>query len=609
MTDALRRRGTAARAVRGALVLLRDVIRHPGSGLKRIRTACELLRSGSVPAALTYVTTIRPRRPEESYAAWIARFEQPSTESAPAIPISLILNVAGASEAGLASAIDSVVRQTHPHWELRIPTNTETAPELRAAINVYSSTDSRITSIATGPSASLAVALNTSLAGSTGGWVITLDAGGLLAPAALSTIASCAAKNPEAALIYSDEDEIDSDERRCNPWFKPNYSRELLRSQNYFGRLVAYRIDELRQIGGWQAEHDGATGFDVNLRMIERIRPAQIVHIAQILHHTPSAGRVAAIPSSDLRRDTAVRALRAHLARSGIDAEVEHIAGSGNLRMHLPIPTPAPRVTVIIPTRDRADLLRTCVSSVLDKTTYPDFDILIVDNESRHAETTAYLDELQRSGRVGVLSHPGAFNFSAINNRAVHQATGEVVALVNNDVEVITPGWLTEMTSWALQPDIGCVGAMLYYPNDLVQHAGLVLGLGGVVGRPDVFAARHSPGFHGRLEAVRNVSAVTAACLVVRKSVYERVGGFDADNLPVAFNDVDFCLRVAELGLSNVWTPFAELYHRESRSRGSDITSGRSARLARDAAYLRSRWALDHDPYHSPHLASVADLS
>jgi GT2 family glycosyltransferase len=272
------------------------------------------------------------------------------------------------------------------------------------------------------------------------------------------------------------------------------------------------------------------------------------------------------------------------------------------------VPDPAPLVSLIVPTRDRVEILRPCVDAVLERTDYENYELLILDNQSRCPDTLAYLSEVAaRDSRVRILSWNRPFNYSAINNYGVGRARGDILCLLNNDVEPINAGWLREMVSHACRSEIGCVGAKLYYPDDRIQHAGVILGIGGVAGHSHKYHRRDSEGYFSRLTLVQNLSAVTGACLVVRKTVYQQVQGLNEQDLPVAFNDVDLCLKVREAGFRNVWTPYAELYHHESVSRGHDDTPAKKARANREADYMRSRWGdlLIADPAYNPNLTLV----
>jgi GT2 family glycosyltransferase len=259
---------------------------------------------------------------------------------------------------------------------------------------------------------------------------------------------------------------------------------------------------------------------------------------------------------------------------------------------------------LIIPTRDGCDLLKACIDSIVQRTTYRQYEILVVDNQSTCARTLSYMAEIEGEPRVRVLRYDHPFNYSAINNFAAQHARGTVLGLINNDVEVITQEWLTEMVSQALRPDIGCVGAKLYYPDDTLQHGGVVLGIGGVAGHSHKYSPRGAEGYFSRLRIVHNVSAVTGAALLIRKEVFDAVGGLDEQGLTVAFNDVDLCLKVMKAGYRNLWTPFAELYHHESKTRGTDLTPERQSRFQGECELMRQRWGdlISCDPYYSPHL-------
>lgn len=281
------------------------------------------------------------------------------------------------------------------------------------------------------------------------------------------------------------------------------------------------------------------------------------------------------------------------------------------------VPEPNPLVSVIVLTKDRADLTAVCADGVLNKTDYPNLELLIVDHDSREPETKALFDSLRADRRVRILPYSGPFNFSAMNNMAVSAAKGTILTLLNNDIEVMRPDWLSEMVSHAVRPEVGAVGAKLYYADGRLQHAGVVIGIGGVAGHSFLFEGREALGYFGQAALTRAVSAVTGACLVVRKSVFLEARGLDAIDFPVAFNDIDFCLKVRSKGYRNVWTPFAELVHHELLSRGYEDTPEKKARFARECANFRDRWAaaIENDPYYNPNLSlqssnyDIAELS
>lgn len=299
------------------------------------------------------------------------------------------------------------------------------------------------------------------------------------------------------------------------------------------------------------------------------------------------------------------KAIAEHLDRRAAGSQVDLLT-SGYYRVRHAIASPPPFVSLVIPTRDKADLLAQCVDSIIQRSTYPHYEILIVDNGSVEDATKALFARLGEDPRIRILPYNAPFNYSAINNYAVSHARGDIIGLVNNDIEVITPDWLEEMVSWAAREDIGCVGAKLYYDNGAIQHAGVVLGIGGVAGHSHKYFPRDSYGYFSRLMVHHNVSAVTAACLLIRRDVYESVGGLD-EHLAVAFNDVDLCIKVGARGYRNIFTPFAELFHHESASRGHEDTPEKKARFLDEINRMQTRWAkeLQADRYYSPNLTLI----
>ncbi len=299
-----------------------------------------------------------------------------------------------------------------------------------------------------------------------------------------------------------------------------------------------------------------------------------------------------------------MKAVEDFITKQYPDAEVEPGVVPNTYRVKYPVSSSETSVCLVIPTRDQLALTRQCISSILDKTTYETYEIIVVDNGSVEPETLAYFDEINKHEHVRVLDYDFPFNYSAINNFAVSHTDADIIGLINNDIEVISDGWLTEMVSHAVRPENGCVGAMLYYPNDTIQHAGVIMGVGGVANHSHKRFKRGEFGYYGRLTVVHNLSAVTAACLLVRKDVYEEVGGLNEDSLTVAFNDIDFCLKVREAGYLNVWTPFAELYHHESVSRGTEDSPEKLARFKGECDYMMTEWKeqIEVDPYYSPNL-------
>ena len=440
----------------------------------------------------------------------------------------------------------------------------------------------------------------------TGEWVALLDHDDLLSEHALFWVADAINRDPAARLIYSDEDKIDGAGRRFAPYFKCDWNVDLFYSHNLFSHLGVYRANLLGEIGGFRQGFEGSQDYDLALRCIERIAPKQIHHISRVLYHWRMHAKSAA-QSADNKPYAMLageRALNDHFQRQTVNA-VSKLIGHG-YRVRYALPDILPLVSLIIPTRNGLHLVRRCVESILKKTTYHNYEILIVDNGSEDPATLQYFKELQSESRVRVLRNDRFFNYSALVNTAVKLARGELVGLINNDIEVISPDWLSEMVSHALRPHVGAVGAKLLYLNETLQHAGVVLGLGlaRVGGHPYYTLPRSHNGYFGRASLIQSFSAVTGACLVIRKEIFEAVGGF-SEKLRVAFNDIDFCLRVRESGYRNIWTPYAELYHHESATRGLENTGEKKARFSKEVEYMKQRWGglLLNDPAYSPNLS------
>lgn len=564
----------------------------------------------------------RPSSPKQTdYALWRAedaRLNPPAPAPSEGPLISVLMPVHDTPAKWLRRAIESVRAQTYPNWQLCIADDCSTEPHVPTILHDYAAADSRIRVIRLAAPGHISRATNAALPLAQGEFVAFLDHDDELSPHALSEIARVVVARPDTALLYSDEDKIDHRNRHSSPYFKPAWNPDLLRGQNYFCHLAAYRTSLLRSLGGLRIGFEGAQDWDLALRATERLSPHQIVHIPRVLYHWRAIPGSTAIDSRQkpYAAAAAARALREHLERTGTRGDVESVAG-GHWRVRRALPPSPPRVSLLIPTRNRVDLLRMCVESLLARTDYPDFEVIVIDNGSDEEAALRYLAALPSlDPRVRVLRDDGPFNYSALNNRAAAHADGEILGLLNNDLEVVSPDWLREMVSHTVRPEVGAVGARLLYPDGSVQHAGVVLGIAGprlvegVAGHAFKKSPRHEPGQSNRLRLVQNYSAVTAACLLVRRDTYLRVGGLDAQSLPVAFNDVDLCLRLRETGLWNVWTPFATLLHHESATRGSDSDDPeKTARAERERRHMRARWGplLDHDPAYNPNLTLVSE--
>ena len=460
----------------------------------------------------------------------------------------------------------------------------------------------------------ISAASNSALALATGSFVALLDHDDLLSPRALYEVAVRIAGQPGADILYSDEDHIDDTGRRSHPYFKPDWNPELMLAQNLINHLGVYRRDLVQRLGGLRIGLEGSQDYDLALRVVAETTPDRIVHIPRVLYHWRQRSRTQSFSEQALERcaDNGRRAVLEFLAPHipGVRVEPAPSVPAWN-RVVYPVPTPEPLVSVIIPTRNHAEMLARTTDGLLGRTDYPSLEVLIVDNGSDEPAALALLETLSRDRRVRVLRSPGPFNYSALNNEAVRQATGELLLLLNNDIDVIEPDWLRELVSHAIRPGIGAVGAKLLYPNGLIQHAGITGGVLGVAGHQYLNKPRGDRGYAGHLKLTRNVMAVTGACLMLSRSSYLEAGGLNEAALPVAFNDVDLCLRLMEKGYRNLWTPYAELHHFESASRGADETREKAARFRSEIAYMRQRWGhqLDHDPYWNPNLALANEIT
>lgn len=602
------------------LRLMRQRARRPADLARYARRAAGIVsKTGLSGLAQALRDTDRaPLHGAETYRRWIALNDTLTDTDVAAMRrqldtlgdkpvISVVMPVYNTPETLLREAIESVRAQIYDNWELCIADDHSPQPHIRPMLVAYAAKDARIKVALRKENGHISEATNSAFELASGSWIALMDHDDILRPHALAEVALEIAKHPQAELIYSDEDKLNGKGERFDPYFKPDFSRELFRSQNYLNHLTVHRAANIRAVGGWRKGFEGSQDYDLNLRIFERIGAANIRHIPKVLYHWRAVAGSTAVSGSEksYAYTAGLRALEEHVARTGLPARVEPAGDTPFYRLRFEVPEPQPLVSLIIPTRDKLDLLRGCIRSIRDKTTYKNYEIIVVDNGSVEDETLAYLAALDAEPRARVLRYDKPFNYSAINNFAVAQAKGSIIGLINNDIEVISPEWLSEMVSWAVQPDVGCVGAKLYYGNDTIQHAGVILGIGGVANHAHINLSRFLPGYFGRAVVINNFSAVTGACLLVRKDIYHKVGGLNARDLAVAFNDVDFCLKVRNAGYLNVWTPYAEMYHLESVSRGRDNTPEKRERFVREVAYMQETWAgsLQSDPYYSLHLS------
>ena len=595
ITGAIRRSARARGGLGGLTSRVLSIART--EGLRGLTT--RLTRAGGPSSA-------------KQYQAWVHQFDsiddakraliRKRIDTLPHKPlISVVVPTYNSDERLLREMIASVRAQIYPNWELCIADDASPDPRVVQVLDEAAGSDKRIRFVVRSTNGHISEASNTALELAQGEYVALLDHDDVIPEHALFMVAAYINKHHGARLFYSDEDKISLRGQRSDPYFKPDWNPYLALSQNLFSHLGVFETALVRQAGGFRKGFEGSQDHDLVLRCVELAGHSSVVHIPHVLYHwrIVSGSTAQSGDEKPYARLARLRAVKEHLHRIGVNATLED---SDRFYIHFAIPTPAPKVSIIIPTRDRVELLRQCIESVRSKTTYPNYEIIVVDNGSHEQRTLDYFAAMA-SDSVRILRDDSPFNFSALNNRAVEHATGEYVCLLNNDIEVITPDWLAELVSIAAQPGTGAVGARLWYPDRTLQHGGVVFGLGGVAGHIHHALHRWQPGYFGRALCVQNLSAVTAACLVIRKAVYVEVGGLD-EELAVAFNDVDFCAKVLRAGYRNVWTPHAELYHHESASRGSDMDPDKYERFVREVHWIQARWPdlIAHDPAYNPNL-------
>ncbi|RUM44595.1 MAG: glycosyltransferase family 2 protein [Hydrogenimonas sp.] len=581
-----------------------------------------------------------------SYETWVKEFETNTISSTQPLKhyplISIIMPTFNTQKEYLTKAITSVINQTYPHWELCIADDASTNEETLKVLRKFEKKDRRIKVVYRKENGHISIASNSALEISHGTWVTFLDHDDMLPPHALYEIARTINEKPEAKLIYSDEDKVDENDKRHTPHFKSDWNPDMFFSQNYITHLCAIDKTIIDKIGGFRKGVEGSQDYDLILRSLHFINDHEIIHIPKILYHWRATTNSTALTpdAKNYTTQAGIKALQDYFDEKGQDVVILEGLLPNTYKPTYPIPgieikeqiepyihhsplnqniykniqshpsttnhSHSPLVSLIIPTKDGYDILRTCIESIIEKTTYPNYEIIIIDNQSTDPKTLQYFRLIERkyNQNLRILKYNRPFNYSAINNFAVQHAKGEIIGLINNDIEIISGMWLTEMVQHAIRPEIGVVGAKLYYGNDTIQHAGVVLGIGGVAGHSHKYFPKEHHGYFSRLKIIQNYSAVTAACLVMRKSVYLEVGGLDEEHLKVAFNDVDLCLKVQQKGYRNLWTPYAEAYHHESISRGPEDTPEKRERFQKEVLFMKNKYhnTLNNDKYYNINL-------
>ncbi len=521
------------------------------------------------------------------------------------IKISIVVPLYNTPKQFLREMIQSLLDQTYSDWELCMADGSDDEHDyVQRICKEYARKDNRIKYQKLEKNLGISGNTNACLEMVTGDYIALLDHDDLLHPAALHDVMKAICEQ-DADFIYTDESSFHKDTKDAFcPHFKPDFAPDSLRGLNYICHMAVFKKNLVGEAGMFRPECDGSQDYDMILRLTEKAQ--RIIHIPEILyywraHKGSTAESIAAKPYVI---QAAHKALSDHLERVGLKGEVTDTVVPSVYRIKYEI-IGTPLISIMIPNYEHKAELETCLNSIFEKSTYPNFEIVVIENNSKSDEIFAYYDEIQKKWpNVQVVRWQGPFNYSAINNYGASFANGKHLTLLNNDTEVISPDWIQEMLMFSQRSDVGAVGAMLYYPDDTIQHAGVILGIGGVGGHSHKYFKRNNYGYMSRLTYAQNLSAVTAACLMVKKSIWDQLGGLDED-FQVAFNDVDFCIRIRQAGYLNVWTPFAELYHYESKSRGIEDTSVKRKRFESEVRRFQARWAKElaaGDPYYNPNL-------
>jgi glycosyltransferase involved in cell wall biosynthesis/SAM-dependent methyltransferase len=633
VTRPLRFAGRLYRKARSLQRLIGEIIYRNGGfkptiekSLKRIRTnGLGEISEVILRARHGYSNTVSVNNldeiPEDSYAFWISQYDTLTAADRKAAAshiamwtnkplISILMPVYNPPLNMLVEAIESVQRQIYDNWELCIADDASTDPEVRHCLERMIASDNRVRVVFREQNGHISNATNSALDISRGEYVALMDNDDLIAEHALYWVARTIIENPDAALIYSDEDKIDIDGNRTAPYFKTDWNLYLFRSHNMISHLGVYKKTLVDAVGRFRTGMEGSQDYDLALRCSETLKDEQIIHIPRVLYHWRiHSGSTAMSPGEKPYAQIAGKnALDEHLQRMGIKGRTE-LLDFGMYRVHYDLPLTKPLVSLIIPTRNAGHLVKQCIDSIRAKTSYKNYEIILIDNGSDEKDSLSYFESLKELENVRIIRDDSPFNYSALNNRAVELADGELVGLINNDIEVINPDWLSEMVSLALQPNAGTVGARLWYPDNRLQHGGIIMGPLTLAGHAHKYMPKGHHGYFGRASLIQGVSANTAACLVVRKCIFNEVGGLNEIDLKIAFNDVDFCLKVNKAGYQNIWTPNADLYHHESATRGIEDTPAKRDRFASEVIYMQEKWkeVIAWDPAYNPNLSITTE--
>lgn len=505
----------------------------------------------------------------------------------------------------LAQMIDSLLAQTYGNWELCIANGSPEDSAMKKVLEEYTKKDSRIRVSELTENKGIAGNTNAALEMAQGEFVGLLDHDDLLAPNALYEIVRALDEDRNLDAVYTDEDKVTTElDEHFQPHLKPDFNLDLLRSNNYICHFFVVRRSIVQKVGGFCQEFDGAQDHDFIFRCIETAE--KVGHIPEILYHwrTHKASTADNPASKMYAFDAGKRAIEAHLKRTGTEGIVSHTPDLGFFRVKYPVQG-QPLVSVIIPNKDEKETLKACIDSIREKTEYPNYEIIIVENNSTTDEIFQYYKELSQDPRIRLLRWKKEFNYSAINNYGVRHANGEYLLFLNNDVTVITPGWIKELLGVCQRPEVGAAGVKLIYPDNTIQHAGCVIGLGGIAGHMFVDMPANRTGYLHKASILQDMSAVTAACMMMKRTAFEEAGGF-TEKLSVAFNDVDLCLKVRKNHKLIVYDPYVQLYHMESKTRGAEDNKEKVRRFQEEIEYMRCQWIdilKKGDPYYNKNLS------
>jgi GT2 family glycosyltransferase len=605
------------RAMRSALVVIQDSkfwkLRNSWFSLKH---RLKLSSTGPIAYAVPDLDELDEQVQPLAYDRWMQAHRFRAADELrlrdmiavlPLLPkFSIIMPVYETPAKYLREAIESVYGQVYTNWELCIADDASKAPHVREILEQYARHEPRVKLVFRGENGHISATSNSALSVATGEFVVLLDHDDMLSPDALFENAMVINRRHDIDVIYSDEDKFDDDGHRHSAYFKPDWAPDTLLSRNYVSHLGVYRRTLVEEVGGFRNGFEGSQDYDLLLRVTEKTD--RVAHIPRILYHWRSHPESAASARDQkgYALEAGLRALSEALERRGEPGRVAHDEvrfGLYSVRYDI---RHAGKVSIIIPTRDHGEDVDRCLTSLFERSTYSNFEIILLDNGSRDKESLQKFREWQEREpqRLRIVEHDVPFNFSNINNFAAAQATGDYLLFLNNDTEIVTSDWIEAMVEQAQRQQIGAVGVKLLYEDDTIQHAGVIVGLGGVAGHSHKYFGADAPGYFYTLQTVNNFSAVTGACMMMRRGVFEEVGGFD-EELAIAFNDVDLCLRIRAHGYRNIYLPHVVLYHHESRSRGHENTPEKEARFLREQKVMRDRWktAVEPDPYYNINLS------